>query len=267
MANSLSKLSAREKNLVGFLFLVVALMPVFVFTLPAWREYNQVKDSVNSNSQKTRSLESKIKKLIKLKSENSKLTKKIDKRKQFLAKSYEIDFLVQDLKAICDESSVSLESFTPSEIEPLNIVLEKQLEAESQGKLIKSKVSSSKKKLKDETLPIDLYRLPIEVKIIGNFRDLVELFSRLEKYGRVISVENISIGKIQAKKRGGTGSGNRYSSSKTQPKKQENVDKGTLYTSFDLVAYSLPREEEVIPFKSLERSIKSSFKYKKSSVN
>ena len=252
MAFDIKKLNPRERNLVGILLVILSTIPFFQFTVPSWNSYTESVNKIQENKNKLTSLEFQIRKLEKLKKENAWLSKKIDRQKLYLAKSYEIDFLVQDLKQICDESSVSLESFTPSGQEPVNIIIEKQLEAEAKIKTHKNdKIKQVFEKLKGQELPIDLYRFPIEVKVTGNFTDIIELFKKLEKYGRVISVENISIGKIQIRESGG----NRLSKNKS--KKQE-TDTGSLYGTFDLIAYSLPEAEETLPFNQLQKSMISS---------
>lgn len=257
MKFDLNKLTEREKKLIGILLIIGASIPFFIQTLPSWREYTSSKKQIVNDKSRLKQMGSQISKLEKLQNENKKLVKKIDNQKKFLAKSQELDFLAQDLKRICDESSVSLESFTPSGIEPVNIILEKQIDEETQGKARGYKTAQSiKEKLKGQDLPVDLYRLPIEVKIKGNFIDIVDLFKKLEKYGRVISVENISIGKVESK-----GSSDRYS--KTMASIKE-TGRTSLFSSFDLVAYSSPKEEESLPFSSLEKSAKSTFKFKSS---
>lgn len=256
MAFDFKKLNQREKTLVGFLIVIVSTVPFFQLTLPAWNKYIEAKGKITDDKNKLSELERKIRNLEKLKGENINILKKLDSQKIYLAKTYEIDFLVQDLKRICDESSISLDSFTPSSAEPINIVLERQAEGEVQNR---GKMKQALDKLKGQDLPIDLYRFPIEVTVSGNFTDIVELFKKLEKYGRVISVDNISIGKIQSKKF----TGNRLSKSSA---KKEKVDTGTLLSTFDLVAYSLPDNDETIPVKELQRSTRSSragFKYSK----
>jgi Tfp pilus assembly protein PilO len=258
MAFDLNKLSKREKVMVGVLLLAISTVPFFQFTMPAWNKYNESNTKIKELQNKLFETGSKIKKLEKLKFENQKILKKVEEQKVYLAKSYEIDFLVQDLKKICDESLISLESFTPTNSEPVNIVLEKQLEADSAGPQ-RSKLKETLEKLKGQDLPIDLYRFPVEVRVTGDFSEILELLKKLETYGRVISVENISIGKIQAKDFGG---GNRLSKSKSKKK----PDAGSLLSTFDLVAYSLPLGEEKIPVKQLQKSLtsKSKFSIKKS---
>lgn len=259
----MKKLSKREKNIVGALLVVLSTIPFFQFTLPSWNHLQEVNNSSGDTKSKISSIETKVKKLEKLKIVNDDLTKKIDQQKLYLAKSYELDFLVQDLKRICDESSVSLESFTPTSTEPINIILEKQVDLDTAPVQVKGKKNpratklSFKEKLdrlKGQEFPIDLYRLPIEVKVTGNFRDVVDLFRKLEKYGRVISVNNISIGKVQSKR----SSGDRLS--KTKQVEKENT--GKLFASFDLIAYSLPEKEETISVKDLQKSKTSSKKFR-----
>lgn len=259
MAFNMNKLSGREKNMIGVLLLVFSTLPFFYLTVPSWNNYVGSINKISQNKNQLKDLEENIRRLEKYKNENIELSKKLDSQKLYLAKSYEIDFLVQDLKKICDESSVSLESFTPSDAEPINIVLEKQIEKESGGKQSgPAKLKQVFEKLKGQDITVDLYRFPIEVRVTGNFTDIVELFKKLEKYGRVISVENISIGKIQNKK----SFGDRLSKSKP---KQE-ADTGELYGTFDLVAYSAAKEEETLPFNALEGNVKSTFKFKKKRV-
>ncbi len=257
MAFDINKLSKREKMLVGVLILAVSTVPFFQLTIPAWNKYNEFNTKIKELQNKLFETGSKIKKLERLKSENQKMLKKVEGQKIYLAKSYEIDFLVQDLKKICDESLISLESFTPTNPEPVNIVLEKQLEADSAGGQ-RNKLKEALEKLKGQDLPIDLYRFPVEVRVAGNFSEVLELLKKLETYGRVISVENISIGKIQSKDFGG---GNRLSKSKSKKK----AETGGLLSTFDLVAYSLPLSDEKIPVKQLQKSLgaKSSFSIKK----
>lgn len=261
MAFDFNKLTQREKNIIGILILILSTIPFFYFTVPAWNEYTSSGSKTLENKRRLSGLETQVSRLEKLKSENIELSKKLESQKQYLAKSYEIDFLVQDLKKICDESSVSLESFTPTSPEPINIVLDKQAEGEIPGiTQKKEKLKQTLEKLKGQELPIDVYLFPIEVKIIGDFTDILGLFKKLEKYGRVISVDNISIGKIQAKQT----FGNRLS--KAKPKKQK-TESGTLYGSFDLIAYSLPRDDESLSVSALQKSITgtsmSSFKFKR----
>lgn len=251
-----NKLSKREKNLIGIMLISVATIPFFLQTMPAWREYNDSKAKIQEDKIKVSNLKAQIKRLEKLDEENKKLSSKVDVLKDYLAKSHEVDFLVQDLKSICDASSVSLESFTPSAPEPVNIVLEKQIEAELSGEIRDTrKTKSLKEKLKGQELPVDLYRLPIEVRVKGDFTDILDLMKKLEKYGRVISVENLSIGKVQTKQT----FGNRLSTKKS---KKESSDTGSLLGSFDLIAYSLAKEDETLPYSSLERSSKSTYKSK-----
>lgn len=256
MAFDINKLSSRERNMVGMLLLIFSTLPFFYLTVPSWNSYIESINKTSQDKRKLNDLEENISKLEKYKKENIELSKKFDSQKLYLAKSYEIDFLVQDLKKICDESSISLESFTPSNAEPVNILIEKQIEKETQGKQTgTAKLKQVYEKLKGQDIAVDLYKFPIEVRVTGNFTDIVELFKKLEKYGRVISVENISIGKIQNKK----SFGDRLSKSKP---KQE-ADSGELYSTFDLVAYSAAKEDETLPFNALEGTVKSTFKYKK----
>lgn len=261
MAFDIKKLSNREKALVGVLILTLSTIPFFQFTLPSWKNYTDSSNKITENKKRLSELNLRIRKLEKLKFENKKIQRKVEYQRKYLAKSYEIDFLVQDLKSLCDESSISLESFTPTSSEPVNIVLEKQLEAERQaGSLSRTKLKQALEKLKEQDLPIDLYRFPIEVRVAGNFTEILELFKKLETYGRVISVENISIGKLQTKE----GLGDRLSRSKG---KKEKLDKGSLLGIFNLVAYSLPIAEETLQVKQLERTLgtpKSTFRFKKS---
>lgn len=256
----LSKLNQREKKLLGFMLLALSSIPFFQFTLPTWNKYIESSTKVKEGHAKLKDLESRIKGLEKLKKENLEISKKIDVQKLYLAKDYEIDFLVQDLKKICDESSISLESFTPSNPEPINIVLEKQLIAQGGDKSsTQGKLRQVIDKLKGQDLPIDLYRYPIEVRITGNFSDIIELFKKLEKYGRVISVENITIGKVQTKQ----GSDSRTGKSKT--KKQPD---GGLISTFNLVAYSLPDSDETLSTSELKKGLvtsMSTFTFKKRS--
>ena len=255
-----NKLSKREKNLLGVMLLIVSSLPLFQFALPTWNKYTDSTTKIKDGESKLRDLDFRIRKLEKLKSENIKISKKIESQKLYLAKSYEIDFLVQDLKKICDESSISLESFTPTSPEPVNIVLEKQASSGSTDKSSnRGKLKQALDKLKGQDLPIDLYRFPIEVKVTGNFTDIIELFKKLENYGRVISVENISLGKIQAKQ----AFENRLTKSKT---KKQNTDTGSLLSTFDLVAYSLAGDDEKIAVNQLQKNLTtsmSSYKFKK----
>jgi len=254
MAFDLKKLSAREKNLVGILLIVAASLPFFLLTIPAWKEYVNSKSRTNEYKSKLSSLEAHIKRLEKLKKENLELSKKTEAQKLYLAKTHEIDFLVQDLKNICDESAVSLESFTPTNAEPINIILEKQAEEELHGgQPAGQKLKQTREKLKGQDLPIDLYKFPIEVKINGNFTEILELFKNLEKYGRVISVDNISLGKVEGKQ-----FGDRLSKAK-----KKETPTSSLFGNFDLIAYSLAKENETLPFSSLQRAVPQTFKYKK----
>lgn len=261
MAFDINKLTNREKNIVGVLILILSSLPFFYLTLPGWNKYIESGSKTEQNKRRLNALDLQIKRLEKFKQLNIDLSKKLEKQKLYLAKSYEIDFLVEDLKKLCDESSISLESFTPAGTEPINIVLEKQAEAETQGKTYdKAKLKQTLDKLKGQDLPVDLYKLPIEVRVTGDFTDILELFKKLEKYGRVISIDNISIGKIEAKET----FGNRLTKSK--PKKQSTVT-GSLFGNFDLIAYSLPKEDETISATQLQKSLsgtnKSTFKFKR----
>lgn len=255
MAFDINKLSQREKTIVGMLIVVLASLPFFYLTLPSWNSYTNSSLNAIQNEKKLTDLNRQISRLEKLKGQNAKLVKQLDVQKLYLAKSYEVDFLVQDLKKICDESLVSLESFTPSNPEPINVVLEKQIQAESAGRpLDRSRMKQTLDKLKGQALPIDLYRVPIEVRITGNFTDLLQLFRQLEKYGRVISVEDISISKIQAK--GATG--DRLSRAKAKKQKE---DTGSLYSTFDLIAYTAAKEQETLPFSELKKTVTGTGKF------
>ena len=254
LINKINQLSKREKNIVGALLLILASMPFFYITVPSWNQYVDSNSKISQNKNKLIEIDSQVRKLEKIKGENQKLSQKIDDQKLYLAKTYEIDFLVQDLKKICDESSISLDSFAPSDPEPVNIILEKQLEGDIKGINRTSKLRQVLDKLKGQDLPVDLYRYPIEVKVTGNFTDILELFKKLEKYGRVISVDNISIGKA------GTKQGFDSRLSKAKSKKQE--DTGSLIGAFDLAAYTLPSKEETISYNQLQKSTrKTSFSY------
>ncbi len=253
----LNSLSQREKNLIGGLLLALSTIPLFQYTLPIWNNYNDLKTKTSSDQTKLTSLELNIRKLERLKRENDIVSKKIEKQKLYLAKSYEIDFLAQDLKKICDESSINLESFTPSNAEPINIVLEKQAELEILGDKNLPKRRNPLDKLREQSFPVDLYRYPIEVKVTGDFKDIIDLFKKLEGYGRVVSIENISIGKVQAKQ----AFQNRLS--KAKPKKQK-AETGSLLSTFNLVAYSLPLKEETLSYGELQRGqgkIKGGFSF------
>lgn len=257
LLTKINKLSKREKNIVGGLLIIIASLPFFYITVPSWNQYADSSSKISNNKNKLIEIENQTRKLEKIKGENQKLSKKIEDQKLFLAKTYEIDFLVQDLKKICDESSISLESFTPSDPESVNIILEEQLKGDVQGISNTAKLRQVLDKLKGQDLPVDLYRYPIEVKVTGNFTDILELFKKLEKYGRVISVDNISIGKA------GTKQGFDSRLSKAKAKKQENT--GSLTGAFDLVAYSLPSREETITANQLQKSTKTkSFSYTRS---
>ena len=254
MANQIltkiNQLSKREKNIVGILIVVLSSLPFFYTTFPSWNQFLDTTKQISNNKTKLSEMEKQIQKLEKIKKENLELIKNVESQKKFLAKTYEIDFLVQDLKRICDESSVSLESFTPSDPQPVNIVLEEQLKSSLTGQSdSNSRARQILDKLQGQDLPIDLYRYPIEVKVSGDFTDILELFKKLEKYGRVISVDNISIGK--GGKKGSSDS--RFSRTKT--KKED--DTGILYGGFDLVAYSLPVEAEKILYSDLKKSLKN----------
>ena len=254
LLTKINKLSTREKNIVGVLLLIIASLPFFYVTVPSWNQYIDSSSKISQSKNKLIEIDSQARRLEKIKSENQKLSQKIDDQKMYLAKTYEIDFLVQDLKKICDESSISLDSFTPSDPEPVNIILEEQLEGGVQGINRTVKLKQVLDKLKGQDLPVDLYRYPIEVRVAGNFTDILELFKKLEKYGRVISVDNISIGKA------GTKQGFDSRISKAKAKKQE--DTGSLIGSFDLVAYSLPSREENLSLNQLQTNTrKSTFSY------
>ena len=252
--NKINKLSKREKNIVGALLLIIASLPFFYITVPSWNKYIDSSSKISQSKNKLIEIDNQTRRLEKIKGENQKLSQKIDDQKLYLAKTYEIDFLVQDLKKICDESSISLDSFSPSDPEAVNIILEKQLEGDVQGINKTAKLRQVLDKLKGQDLPVDLYRYPIEVRVTGNFTDILELFKKLEKYGRVISVDNISIGKA------GTKQGFDSRISKAKAKKQE--DPSGLIGAFDLVAYSLPSQEETISLNQLQKSTrKSTFSY------
>ena len=256
MAFDINKLTSREKTLVGVLILIFSTIPFFCLTLPSWNAYLESSGKVTQNVGTLKDLDENVKKLEKYKKENVELIKKLALQKLYLAKSYEIDFLVQDLKKICDESLINLESFIPSGPEPVNIILEGQIEKETQGgDYNPGKLKQVFEKLMSQDIPIDVYRYPIEVKVTGEFIDIVELFRKLEKYGRVISVENISVGKVQSKQN----FGDRLSKSKSS---KQSTDKGFLTGTFNLVAYSLAKEGEILPFSALEGSAKSTFKFK-----
>ncbi len=247
LLTKINQLSKREKNILGVLLVIIASMPFFYVTVPAWNHYADFSSKISQSKNKLIEIENQTRRLEKIKGENQKLSQKIDDQKLFLAKTYEIDFLVQDLKKICDESSISLDSFTPSDPEPVNIILEKQLEGDVPGIGKTTKLRQVLDKLKGQDLPVDLYRYPIEVRVTGNFTDILELFKKLEKYGRVISVNNISIGKA------GTKQGFDSRLSKAKAKKQ---DDGSLTGAFDLVAYSLPSREETITANQLQSTAK-----------
>jgi Tfp pilus assembly protein PilO len=250
----MNKLSQREKKLVGFLLVVVASIPFFLITMPAWKEYSSLKSQIVSDEIQASALKNQLGSERDLIEENRILEKKLRIRKAFLAQDSEIDFLVQDLKNICDESSVSLESFTPTEVEPVNIILEKQLLSEIQGPSRKTVANARQRQ--NDSLQVDLYRYPIEIKTTGKYTDIIEMFKKLEKYGRVISIDNLSLGKIQTKKNLGRDA--RFNKAKKQ--KNLNSSDGTLTLSFDLLAYSLAPENKVLPFVSLQRSAKQSLR-------
>ncbi len=258
LLTKINQLSKREKNIIGALLLIFASLPFFYVTFPSWNQYIDSNSKISQSKKKLIEIESQTRRLEKIKGENQSLSQKIDDQKLYLAKTYEVDFLVEDLKKICDESSISLDSFTPSDPEPVNIVLEKQLEGDA-GISKTTKLRQVLDKLKGQDLPVDLYRYPIEVRVTGNFTDILELFKKLEKYGRVISVNNISIGKAGTTKQG-------FDSrlSKAKPKKQE--DKSGLIGAFDLVAYSLPSsKEETISTNQLQKNTRAKqFSYTRS---
>ncbi len=257
LISKINKLSKREKNIVGVLILIMASIPFFYVTLPSWNQYVDSQSKISQHKNKLSGIESQISKLEKIQDENNKLSKKIEDQKVFLAKTYEIDFLVQDLKKICDESSITLESFTPSDPEPVNIILEEQVSGTAAGLSRTTKLRQVFDKLKGQDLPIDLYRYPISVQVTGNFTDILELFKKLEKYGRVISVNNISIGKA------GTKQVFDSRMSKAKSKKQE--DDKSLTGAFDLVAYTLPLKDENLSLNQLQTtSRKPSFLYGRS---
>ncbi|OGI08872.1 MAG: hypothetical protein A3I68_02145 [Candidatus Melainabacteria bacterium RIFCSPLOWO2_02_FULL_35_15] len=249
LLTKINQLSKREKNIVGMLLLIIASMPFFYMTVPSWNQYMDSTSKISQSKNKLFEIENQTRKLEKIKGENQKLSQKIDDQKLYLAKTYEIDFLVQDLKKICDESSISLDSFTPSDPEPMNIILEKQLQSDVSGGSKTIKLKQVLDKLKGQDLPVDLYRYPIEVRVTGNFTDILELFKKLEKYGRVISIDNISIGKT------GTKQGFDSRISKAKSKKQGN--EGELIGAFDLAAYTLPLREENISLNQLQKNTRN----------
>ncbi len=252
----INQLSKREKYILGSLVLIVSSLPFFYVTVPAWNQYADSHAKISQNKNRLVGIEGQISKLEKIKGENEKLAKKIDEQKLFLAKTYEIDFLVQDLKKICDDSSVTLESFTPSDPEPVNIILDEQLGGVA-GFNRTIRLRQVLDKLKGQDLPVDLYRYPISVQITGNFTDILELFKKLEKYGRVISVNNISIGKAGTKQT--------FDSRLSKAKAKKSEDEGKLTGAFDLLAYSLPPKDENIDLDQLQKNTrKPVFSYSRS---
>lgn len=254
----INKLSQREKIIVGILILVLFSLPFFYTTVPEWNKYFEFISKESENKKQLLKTGEQISRLEKLKIENVDLSKKIDRQKLYLPKSYEIDFLVQDLKKICDDSSISLESFTPSDPEPINILLEKQLQESTTDNISSSsRLKQVLEKLKGQDLPIDLYKYPIEVKISGEFTDILELLKKLERYGRVISIDNIAIAKFETTHKADS----RLSRSKSKQQEPE----GTLVSTFNLTGYSLPLGNESISPQDLKKNTKTfSYTRKKS---
>ena len=247
--NKINALTKREKVIVGVLMLILSSLPFFYTTIPNWNQYIESHGFISKNKGQISETKKRISNLEKLKKDNASLSKKIEAQKDFLPQTYEIDFLVQDLKDICDASSIELQSFTPSDSEPINIILEEQLESESTQSGKNTKIKQVLDKLKGQDLPVDLYRYPIEVRVNGDFTDIVELLKKLERYGRVISVDNIAIAKGGSARTGDS----RFS----RVRKSKTTDDSSLTSNFQLVTYSLPSREESLTYGQLKKNLSS----------
>lgn len=160
-------------------FVVYLLMPSIDGYKVAQEELQTEQESFDETRQK-----------LDLKHENSRLLKEVRKLQSKLGSfKVEVPFVNEDEEAILLVDLDKFSIFSNVKITSMGLNQEKLIEIKKDDQ---KKKKSRKRKDNQEKAPMELSVIPFDIKISGNYPDLLKFVDALEKYQRKIVISSIS---------------------------------------------------------------------------
>jgi Tfp pilus assembly protein PilO len=171
--------------LLTLIFIMYAVMPALGSLTKAKNELKAEKTSFSETQDKLNTLR-----------ENKKLMKRVEELRDKLA-NFEIQvpleddlaILLVDIEKFSNDFNVKVYNIESSPEKPIEIVDPKQEESKDK------QPSKKKKKNKDtsEELPINLFKIPLNILVKGNYPSVLSFINAMENYERKITINGIAL--------------------------------------------------------------------------
>ncbi|EKE02683.1 MAG: hypothetical protein ACD_20C00346G0010 [uncultured bacterium] len=182
---------SRKIILISLFPALITLVVIVYFIMPAVANMNQLKDDLKVEKQAYSDTQAQVESLR----NNKKLLKEVQELKDKLA-GFEIKVPSEDDLAILlvDMGKFS-KSFNVS-VFSVGTGAEKVIKIEDPNEPKETKKKSTRRKAKEteaEVAPITLSTIPVQIKVIGYYPDVMNFINALENYQRRITIDSISI--------------------------------------------------------------------------
>ncbi|OGI02655.1 MAG: hypothetical protein A2104_08665 [Candidatus Melainabacteria bacterium GWF2_32_7] len=183
---------SKSRKIILISLLPVLLTVVFIIyaVMPAIGNLNKLKSDLETEKQALSETQCKLDSLR----QNKKLLKEVQKLRNKLAdfemrvpSEDDLAILFVDLGKFSSNFNVRVFSVSSSPEKPVKIIDPKQQEPEE------NKKSKRNKEKETQELPVSLFAIPLEIKVIGYYPDIMKFISTLENYQREIVIDGISI--------------------------------------------------------------------------
>ena len=182
---------SQKTLLISFLPSMLTLFFIINIVIPAIGNMNDLNQKLNSE----KNWQNSTKEEISLVKENNSLLKNVEKMRDELSdfdiripQTRELAILLYDLEKFAKPLNVRVLA--------LNAKSEKivELDESALNQTQKNKKKSIKKKKKSKKLESAiLYSIPVEIKVLGHYNDIVKFVNTLEKYQRMVAIDTLTL--------------------------------------------------------------------------
>ena len=166
----IENLSPVKKNLlIALPSVVIAVLSVMFFIMPAFEEKGKLSAEVAQQNSDIKAAQQKTARLSKLIAENEKLRNRLFELQLQLPEEKEVSGLLKQVSELGIKSGLQIVSWKPKE----------------------KAVHSSR----------EVYEIPVDVEMHGNYHRFGQFFSNINKLSRVVNIANINMRPVEQKQR------------------------------------------------------------------
>ncbi|MDD3149782.1 MAG: type 4a pilus biogenesis protein PilO [Candidatus Gastranaerophilales bacterium] len=179
---------SKKLLLISFIPAILSFILIFNLIIPENLELNKLKDSLKIQKTELQNLEARLE----VAKKNEKEIKEVNELKEELADfDYRIPYnnetamLLLDLEKFAQKNKLEVLYFDKKREAQIPII-----DPIAAAEKAKEKKSSRRKKEKEIPLAI-LCEIPLEIRIVGDFPNILEFIGQVEKYQRLMSIDGV----------------------------------------------------------------------------